>query len=246
LDVEDEDVLLYYYADALIPSAEDGRLMGRVNKYWPDRGWGFIAATDGNSYFFRHQDISNKKELRFAKEKRSPKPSTNEFMTRLRGKIVSFLQVDDDGKTKAEDIHLEQGINIERYYQLRREPFLKMLEDSGYELVRCPLPKGHTQSKSKSIDCMIYYDALRELQDDQDSFVLVSDDSVFITLLRGLDEDGVKTTVAGFKNSGIVTLAQNAESMLVLDNHLHDLQYDYEEDGDEDARALQSAASHIS
>ena len=93
---------------------------------------------------------------------------------------------------------------------------------------------------------MIYYDALRELQDDQDTLVLVSDDPVFTTLLRGLDEDGVKTTVAGFKNSGIVTLAQNAESMLVLDNHLSELQYDYEDEDDEDTEALQSAAAHVS
>ena len=56
--IDDKSLRLNYYADALIPSDND-RKVGRVNKYWHDRGWGFIAAPDGESYFFHHQDIGD-------------------------------------------------------------------------------------------------------------------------------------------------------------------------------------------
>lgn len=236
LGVDSSDLLLNYYADALIPG-EAGRKVGRINKYWHDRGWGFIAAPpqpdsglDAESYFFHHQDIANKSSLRNSDEKKYPQPSTPEFTSRIRGKIVSYKVIYNDGREKASDVRLEQGAAVERYYQLRKESFLRMLEESGYELVRCSVPDGHTQGKSKTIDCMIYYDALRELQDEQDRFVLVSDDPVFGTLLRGLDEDGVLTTVAGFKSSKLANLAEHAAHALVLDSHLKQLQLDYEDE----------------
>lgn len=238
LDIDDEGLLLNYYVNDLIP-AEAGRELGRVNKYWHDRGYGFIASPGGESYFFHHQDITNKGKLRDPQTKKSPSPQSQDFSSRLRGTIVSFHATENDDKQRAEDIRLEEGDAVERYYQLRKEPFLAMLDESGYDLVRCPVTPNQGQGKAKSVDCMIYYDALRELQDEEDRLVLVSDDPVFETLLTGLEEDGVVATVAAFKGDKLETLAESAADILVLDSHLDEIQLTY--NAEEEAAANKAA-----
>src|SRR5690606_15212053 len=49
------NILLNYYTERMRPLPDGQTLMGKVNKYWPERTWGFITATDGKSYFFHQQ-----------------------------------------------------------------------------------------------------------------------------------------------------------------------------------------------
>lgn len=225
------EILLNYYTDSLPPNEAD-QSMGRVSQYWPNRGWGFIAAPDGKSYFFHNQDVVNKRDLRLSSEDRFPHPSHPEFAKRIRSQVVSFTPTDNEGKLKAENVRLEQGAAVDKYFRLRREPFLSMLGESGYNIVRCKPSQPITKAKDKSVDCRIVLDAVRELQDSQDRFVLVSDDLVFTELLRSLHEDEIPITLVAFQSRAADELGKLADRVVILDDRLDEIQLEYEDQGE--------------
>lgn len=225
LDHFHEDVILNYYTTQ--QKTDSDKLMGRVAKYWPERGYGFISGVNGISYFFHNRDIVNKRELRIKREERYPHPTSREFLKRIKGKIVTFDAEENEGKHRALDVHIERGNAVDKFYQLRKEPFLAMLEGAGYSIIRCHGTSSR-KGKDKDVGCRIYYDAMRELQDSEDRLVLVSDDPVFSDLISGLQEDEVRTIVAAFDSRRSEELASNADDMLSLDSHLDDIQFEYD------------------
>jgi uncharacterized LabA/DUF88 family protein len=233
-------VSLRFYTDD--QKIEDNvRPMGRIFKYFPNKGYGFISGTDGRSYFFHHNELVNKKALCDGNEDRYPHPASQEFKDRTSGRVVTFnAVVGEDNRFKAEEIRFElAGKALDRYYQLRREPFFQMLEESGYKLVRCR--QSRHASKSKNVDGRIILDALVELEDG-DHLVLLSDDPIYTDLIEKLLSRGVKVTVATFKVSrseeireAVTSLAKNpGGNVLLLDDHLDDIQLEYEDFDEED------------
>lgn len=224
-----EDVLLHYYIDFPKPDASDRAMMGRVYSYFSDRGWGFISGIDGKSYFFHNQDLLNRRDLRIGTEERYPHPSTPEFRNRLIGKIVSFSPGENDGKSKADAVRIEQGPAIDKFFRLRREPFLTMLQDTGYKIIRCESVQPLSKAKDKSVDCEIYFDAMREVHDENDRFILVSDDPVFTRLIRGLREDGIEVSLIAFKSRGSEELSKHVDRRIFLDDKLEEIQLEYDD-----------------
>lgn len=223
----EDEVFLNYYTDFLKPDPLERGSMGRVSKYWGERGWGFIAGTDGKSYFFHNQDIVNRRDLRIGAEDRYPHPSSKQFEDRILGKIVSFNPTENEGRSKADSVRIEQGSSVEKYFRLRREPFLAMLQETGYNIVRCEPTYQITKAKDKSVDCSIYFDALRELHDETDTFVLVSDDSVFAKLVQGLREDGIQVVLVAFKSKATESLGKLADRVVFLDERLDEIRLDH-------------------
>jgi len=250
-----DKVSLRFYTDDQKSDKDDGRPMGRINKFFSNKGFGFIIGTDSRSYFFHHNEIVNKKVLCEDNDNRYPHPSSNDFRDRIFNKIVTFNIVkNEDGRFKAEEVRLEtNNKSLDRYYQLRREPFLRMLEESDYKLVRCRASKHG--GKSKSIDCRIILDALSELEEN-DKFVLLSDDPIFIDLILKLKDKNIKVTVATFKISRSDEICDAVEKVggqiLFLDDHLDDIQLEYEdfendsnENSSEDDMQLDSPVEQI-
>lgn len=225
-------VSLRFYTDDPIMTAE-GRPMGKIFKFFSNKGYGFINGTDGNSYFFHHNEIVNKRAVCERNENRYPHPSSLEFRNNLLNKIVSFNAVcTEDNKFRAEEVRLELTEKLlDRFYQLRREPFLQMLEESGYKLVRCRPSKNG--GKSKSIDCKILLDALCELNEN-DKFILLSDDPIYIDLIKLLIETGTKVTLATFKVSRIAdelreVVEKAGGEVLLLDEILDSIKLEYDD-----------------
>jgi uncharacterized LabA/DUF88 family protein len=227
LDRFHEDLILNYYTSQRKVDADDEVTMGRVNKYWHDRGYGFIGGADGKSYFFHNKDVINKRDLRVRREDRYPHPTTPAFSKRIIRKVVSFKAIENEEKLKAIDVRVEKGGAVDRYYRLRREPFLQMLADTGYNIVRCH-GSTYQKGKDKNVDCRIYFDAMRELQDGEDRLVLVSDDPVFTDLVSGLQEDEVITTVAVFEGKSSEALRKLTDSVLILDDYLSEIEFEYD------------------
>jgi len=235
-------VSLRFYTDD--QKIEDrNRPMGRVSKYFPNKGYGFISGTDGRSYFFHHNELVNKKVLCDGNEDRYPHPASQEFKDRVCSRVVTFNAVaGEDNRFKAEEIRFElAGKALDRYYQLRREPFLQMLEESGYKIVRCR--QSRHGSKSKNVDGKIILDALTELEaGDADHLVLLSDDPIYIDLIEKLLNRGVRVTVATFKVSRSEEIREAVSkkpggNVLLLDDHLDDIQLEYEDfDEEEDSQ----------
>lgn len=240
-----EDISLRYYTDEVQLDLNDFRAMGKITKYFANKGYGFITGTDGKSYFFHQNEIINKKVLSNnndysnAHGVRYPHPSSLEFRDKLLNKIVSFAPVvnmdnhtnNDEERLKAEELRLElNGKALDKYYQLRREPFLQMLEESGYQIIRCR--SFRHSGKSKSVDCRIYLDALCELESDEDSFTLLSDDPIFIDLVIRLLNDNIKVTVATFKISRSSEICQATlkagGKVVFLDDQIQDMQLEFE------------------
>jgi uncharacterized LabA/DUF88 family protein len=219
---------------------EESRLMGRVVKYFGPKGYGFISATDGNSYFFHNNEITNKHALCNANEDRYPHPTSREFQNRILKKVVTLdPAVNEDGRSKAEEVRLEFGAqSLDRFYRLRREPFLEMLADSGYEIVRCR--PSYNTGKAKSIDCRIYLDALSELDED-DTLIILTDDPIFCDLVDKLRSFDVHVTVVTFDTPSSEELRNTTKNsggqVLLLNDYLDDLELGYE-DEDEDAEEI--------
>ena len=240
-----ETVSLRFYTDDQKLESTTERPTGRVVKYFANKGYGFISGTDGHSYFFHHNEVVNKKALCGNREDRYPHPLSQDFRDRIIGKVVTFNPLpNEDGRFKADGVTVELSEKaVDRYYQLRRMPFLQMLEDNGYKLVRCR--QSHYPGKSKSIDCRITLDALCELESG-DRFVLLSDDPVFIDLAEKLLARGIKITIATFKvsrsNEISEAIAKLGGQLVFLDEHLEDIQLEYPEDeaGSEDTTDLDS------
>jgi len=222
-----DDVILNYYTNQRKVDVNDDLIMGRINKYWHERGYGFIGGVDGESYFFHNRDITNKRDLRSAREDRYPHPTTSAFTKCIIRKVVSFRPVENEEKLKAVEVKIEKGGGIDRYYSLRREPFLKMLSDTGYNIIRCH-SNGHQKGKDKKVDCRIYYDAMRELQDSEDHLILVSDDLVFDDLICGLQEDEVTTTIAVFEGKSSKSIRDLTDNILIIDDYLSEIEFEYD------------------
>jgi len=226
-------VSLRFYTDDPIISDDKQRPMGKVVKYFGNKGYGFIVGVDGQSYFFHHNEITNKRNLCAGREDRYPHPLSQDFRERILNKIVSFNPLPNvDGRLKAEVVTVELSEKaIDKYYQLRRQPFLEMLEDSGYKLVRCRSP--HYPGKSKSIDCRITLDAICEMEKG-DRLVLVSDDPVFIEMAEKLLAKGISVTIVVFKvarSSEIIDVIQKlGGSLLFLDDYLSEIELQFDED----------------
>jgi uncharacterized LabA/DUF88 family protein len=227
-DLQHEDVILNYYTDEI--KIDDEKIIGRVTKYWSDRGYGFIAGVDGTSFFFHNKDVLNKGLLRKSGEKKYPHPSSHEFANRIRGKVVSFkiVEGEDANNEKAVSIYIEKGSVVDKFYELRREPFLAMLEETGYTIARCTSGGScECKGKNKIVDCRIYLDAMRELAEEEDRLVLVSDDHVFKDLIEALQEDGILTTVALFRGKDEDLLCETANNFIMIDDHLSSIQFEY-------------------
>ncbi len=245
LETKVADWPLRFYTDNQKVTDEDSRIMGKVVKYFGAKGYGFIAATDGNSYFFHNNEVLNKRALCDANEDRYPHPTSRDFQSRILNKVVTFDPAqNDDGRSKAEEVRLEFGSRaLDRFYRLRREPFLEMLEDSGYQVVRCRPSK--TSGKAKSIDCKIYLDALCDLE-EEDRLVLLSDDPVFCELVIKLASFKIKVILATFDTAHSEELRDAVKNSggqtVLLDEHLNELELAYEEEeASEESEALASA-----
>lgn len=240
-------VSLRFYTDDS-PSNNEGRPMGKIFKFFPNKGYGFVMGTDGNSYFFHHNEIVNKRTLCNKGENRYPHPSSQEFKNYILNKVVTFNAVSmEDSKFRAEDVCLELSEkSLDRFYQLRREPFLQMLEESGYKLVRCRPSKSG--GKSKSVDCRIILDALCEL-DEKDKFILLSDDPIFIDLIKVLTATGTKVVIATFKVSRSDEIREVVEKaggeVVLLDDHLDSIKLEYD-DLDEEIPAAEKSEEVLS
>ena len=65
-----EKFLRYYVDQASTKTDEPNRKLGKVNKYFAAKGYGFITTTDGESYFFHNNEVLNKKALCESRETR--------------------------------------------------------------------------------------------------------------------------------------------------------------------------------
>ena len=222
-----EKFLRYYVDQASLKTDEPNRKLGKVNKYFAAKGYGFIVTTDGSSYFFHNNEILNKKALCEGRETRFPRPTSGEFGSRILNKIVSFEVVEEDGKTRAEAIRLEFSKRVlDRYFALRRQPFLEMLQDNGYEVIKCL--SGDNDSGVFSRICI---DALCELEEG-DSFILISESVIFSELLYRLDDFGINTTLLTFRGSESEALRNELEDtrVLFLDDFLDDLELCFDDE----------------
>jgi len=233
---ESPEVDLRFYTDSM--KVETDQVMGRVTNYFGNKGYGFISATDGNSYFFHNNEITNKRSLCLAREDRYPHPTSREFQTRIVGAVVTFEPItnSDDNRTRAEEVRIEAGARaLDQYYRLRREPFLEMLVDSGYAIVRT-MP-SQVSGKSKSIDVRICLDASWELEGD-DNFILLSDDPIFTELAFRLLTANINVTLVTFKTSRSEELRNsiidNKGKVIFLEDHLDDLELAFEDDYDDE------------
>jgi uncharacterized LabA/DUF88 family protein len=229
----DDDIHLNFYVDAETSDNTSTKVMGKITKYLTNKGYGFISATDGNSYFFHNNEIINKKHLCNPHEDRYPHPTTPEFQKRLLGKVVTFKVVNtEDDKTRAEEVSLELGArSLDRFYRLRREPFLEMLASHDYNVVRCS--PSHHPGKAKSIDVQICLDASWELA-DEDTFVLLSDDAIFSDLVVRLREADIEVVLATFDLPSSAALRDVVQKeggrVVLLDDYLDELEFVFDSD----------------
>lgn len=227
----EEDLSLNFYTDNEKSDDNDDKVMGRVVKYFSTKGYGFISATDGNSYFFHHNEVINKRALCDSNEDRYPHPTSREFQKRIMGKIVTFEPATgEDDKTRAEEVKIELGSrSLDQFYRLRREPFLEMLADHGYQIIRCH-PSYHS-GKAKSIDVKICLDASWDLGDD-DTLILLSDDPIFTELTARLLEAEINVILVTFETSHSEklrkTVTENGGRVVILDEHLETLELEFE------------------
>jgi uncharacterized LabA/DUF88 family protein len=228
----EEDLSLNFYTDN---EKSDGtsKVMGRVVKYFSTKGYGFISATDSNSYFFHNNDVINKRALCEGREDRYPHPTSHEFQKRIVGKVVTFEPAtSEDDKTRAEEVRIELGTrSLDQFYRLRREPFLEMLADHGYQIIRCK-PSYHS-GKAKSIDVKICIDASWDLEED-DTFILLSDDPIFSELVTRLLDADINVILATFETSNSEKLrniiSEKGGKVVLLDEHLDELELEFEND----------------
>ena len=198
-----------------------------MNKYFAAKGYGFITTTDGESYFFHNNEVLNKKALCESRETRYPRPTSKEFGNRILNKIVSFEVVEEEGKTRAEAVRLEFSKRVlDRYFALRRQPFLEMLQDNGYDVVDC-----RADDSVSGVFSRICIDALCELEEG-DSFILISESVIFVELLERLEDFGISTTLLTFKGNKSESLREELGDtrVLFLDDFLDDLELCFEEE----------------
>lgn len=242
----EEDLSINFYTDN--EKSNDGsKIMGKVVKYFSNKGYGFISATDGNSYFFHNNELVNKKILCEGKEDRYPHPTSQDFQKRILGKIVTFEpEVIEEDKTRAADVRIELGErSLDRFYRLRREPFLEMLSEYGYQIIRCR-PSFHS-GKAKSIDVKICLDASWDLESN-DTLVLLSDDPVFEELAIRMLGAGINLVLVTFETNNSEklrnTVLESGGKVVLLDHHLDDLELGFAyDDKPEDEAALNRANS---
>jgi len=231
----EDDYSLNFYIDSE-KSGSNSQVMGRVAKYFSEKGYRFLAATDGNSYFFHHNEVVNKKLLCEGREDRYPHPTSYDFQKRIMGKVVTFNPAtNEDGQTKAEEVRLEFGSRVlDQFYRLRREPFLEMLEDHGYDIIRCR--PSHYSGKAKSIDVTICLDASWDLADD-DTLVLLSDDPIYSDLTARLRDSDINVTLVTFDTPGSEELRnvvlKHGGKVVLLDDYLNGLELVFEDDEDD-------------
>ena len=162
------------------------------------------------------------------------------------GKVVTFNPTtNEDGRTKAEEVKLEFGArSLDQFYRLRREPFLEMLEDHGYHIVRCR-PSGHS-GKAKSVDVGICLDASWELADG-DTLVLLSDDPIFSDLVIRLCETDIKVILTIFDTDSSDELREvvlgHGGKVVLLNDHLDDLELVFEDDYEDEDDASQASVA---
>lgn len=207
------EVTLRYYTDQKSPALSD-REMGKVVSYKPDEGVGYIAGARGGRYVFHISDVSGR------------------FSDKLYKQVVTF-EVDDDDENRAVALAKVGTNQVDKYYRLRRESYFEMLDESGYEVIRCrPSRNPQHKGKAKSVDCRIYYDAMDFLSEEDDQLVLLSDDPNFGHLIEGLSGYGVKIVLVTFDTAASkelreITLATGGE-VLLLDRHLDEVQLEPE------------------
>lgn len=238
------DATLNFYTDnQKLDNITPERSLGRITKYFSDKGYGFISTTDGGSYFFHNNDITNKRVLCNTDESRYPHPTSDEFRKRVLNKIVSYTPtLGEDGRTKAEDIKLEfSSKTIDRFYSLRREPFLEMLSESGFNVIRCR--PSQVPGKSKGIDIKITIDAMAGLS-NEDNLILLTDDPIYCDLIYALEDYDISTTLITFKTSRsqeLIEAASKSGMVLFLEDNLENLELQYEDEDEDDHSDEQEA-----
>ena len=179
---------------------------------------------------------------------RYPHPTTQEFQKRIIGKVVTFEPAtNEDGRSKAEGVRLEFGPRVlDQFYRLRREPFLEMLEDHGYHIIRSR--PSHHSGKAKSIDVKICLDASWDLADD-DTLVLLSDDPIFSDLASRLIDSDIKVILITFDGSHSEelrnTISEKRGKVVLLDEHLDNLELEFENYDEELSEESQEAALQV-
>ena len=232
----EEDLSLNFYTDNE-KTNNGSKAMGKVVKFFSAKGYGFISATDGNSYFFHNNEVINKRALCEGREERYPHPTSQDFQKRIIGKVVTFNPTtSEDDRTRAEEVRIELGArSLDQFYRLRREPFLEMLADHGYQIVRCR-PSYHS-GKAKSIDVKICMDASWDLA-DEDTFILLSDDPIFSDLVTKLTDSDINVILVTFNTPGSEELrnviSEQGGRVVLLNDYLNDLELVFEDDYDED------------
>lgn len=221
-------VSLRFYVDDHTLDENKHQSLGRITKYFSNKGYGFITGTDGNSHFFHHNQLLNKKSLYDYRQ------SNSELGKILLDQIVTYSAISEDNRFRAENVRLHlSGKVVEHFYQLRREPFLKMLEETGYKLVRC----RPSRYSDKSVSCHIMLDAIYEL-DSGDHLILLSDDPIYSGLIEKLSGSGIKITVATFKISHSEEIQQSVQKIdgkiLLLDEHIDEVQLSYDDFEDDE------------
>jgi len=211
LNGADSNLALVYYTGQ--PEKKSDRMMGRVYKWMRSGGYGFIREINGGNYFVHARSVERDGRNR------------DGYVTLEPGQIVSFDgRTDDDGREVASSVRVETSPGgRDAYFGMRQDSFLKMLEESGYEVVRCRSAKSGF--KSKHVDVRVVRDAMGELTRDTDQLILVSDDPVYLDLIQTLKADGVRVTVVAFRSNHAEELMREATDSIVLDDILRDIVY---------------------
>lgn len=252
LNSDDDSVALVYYTEQAEKKSD--RMMGRVYKWLKSGGYGFIREVNGGNYFVHARSVERDGRNR------------DGYVTLEPGQIVSFEgRTDEGGREIASSVRVEMTAEgRDAYFSMRQDTFLTMLENTGYEIVRCRSAGDGRQHKSRFVDVRIVMDALNELTNEEDHLVLVSDDPVYKDLVETLKADGVKVTVAAFQSRRAEELMAAASDSVIFDDILKDIAYDapttetnnnsddseedYDDessyDGDEDEAALSRAKVH--
>jgi len=210
---DEKDIVINYYTAQREPTPSDFE-MGKVVSFKLEEGRGFIAGARGGHFEFNSNDVMQSDRQKLFKQ------------------IVNFELHDLDDE-RAVNIQVVSGASVDNYYRLRREFYFNMLRESGYQIVRCrPSRNPSPGNKAKSVDCRIYYDALDNLSDEIDQFVLLSDDPNFSFLIQGLAGYGIVVTLATFDTAASRELRDVVKSVggevILLDRHLMDIQLEVE------------------
>lgn len=212
-----DHTVLRYYTDQQGTNRYIGTVLqfkngfGKIEGYKQDRD-------RERTFSLHHSNIMNKGFL----TKRGvevPQGNTADFAHLVTNQVVSFdIEKTDEG-FKAINVLIEPNSSFRS--RIKSEKFLKMLEESGFEVIRNRI-SNNPKSKSKSLDMKVCIDSVREL-DEEDTFLILTQDSEYITLLKDLTKHGVRIIIACFLTKATEEMRKLSNSVINLDEIIENI-----------------------